>query len=45
MLTIQLFQCELFGFAHETEYHAPGDEVESGVETDWYMISFAVILG
>jgi hypothetical protein len=31
---IQLFEGELLGFAHKAEDHAPGDEVETGVETD-----------
>lgn len=33
-LTVQFFQGELFGFSDETEDHEPGDEVETGVETD-----------
>lgn len=34
-LTIDFLQRELFGFSHETEYHAPGDEVQSCIESDW----------
>jgi hypothetical protein len=33
-LTVQFFECELLGFAHEAENHAPGNQVETSVETD-----------
>jgi hypothetical protein len=31
---VQLFESELLCFANEAEDHAPGNEVETGVETD-----------
>lgn len=34
-LTIQFFQCQLFGFADETEDHEPGNQIESSIESDW----------
>lgn len=32
---VELLECELLGLAHEAENHAPSDEVETGVETDY----------
>jgi hypothetical protein len=34
-LTVEFFESELLGLADEAEDHAPCDEVETGVETDW----------
>lgn len=34
VLTVQFFESQLFGFSDEAEYHAPGDKVESGIESD-----------
>jgi hypothetical protein len=34
LLTVDLFQGELFGFSNETEDHEPSDEVEPSIETD-----------
>jgi len=34
LLTVDLFQGELFGLSNETEDHEPSDEVEPSIETD-----------
>lgn len=34
ILTVDLLEGELFGLPHEAEDHAPGDKVETGVESD-----------
>lgn len=33
-LTVQLFQGELLGLPDETEYHEPGDEVQTSIEAN-----------
>jgi hypothetical protein len=37
---VQFLEGELLGFAHEAENHAPCNEIESGVETDYKELVF-----
>jgi hypothetical protein len=37
--TVNLLESELLGLAHEAEYHAPCDQVKSGVETDYVSLA------
>ena len=38
-LTVDFLEGELLCFADEAEYHAPGDEVQAGVEADCGYVS------